>query len=255
MDPGMTDYSKRVLYSTYDVTDNLKKGANTAGAILGNGAANLKKVNNRYSWESRVGSRPPLSPRFFMQLEITFSDGTKQTIITDESWKSSASPITFNNIYGGEDYDARLEQPGWSAPGFDASSWMDAKQAKKPAGALNSQLMPPMKVTATLKPIARTNPSKGVYLYDMGQNYAGWWRVKVEGEEGARIRIRGAETLNDSLFSKPLAEGDHLSIKQKYHSTVWADYTLKGKGIEVYEPRFFYTGIRYCTYSKLIPFL
>ena len=245
LDPGMTDYNKRVLYSTYDVTDLLKKGDNAAGAILGNGAVNLKIVKDRYSWVSRLGGRSRISPGFFMQLEIEFADGTSQTVITDDSWKSSASPITFNNIYGGEDYDARLEKDGWANAGFNSSGWSQVKVENAPAGIMQSQIMPPMRVTATLKPIAKTNPSEGVYLFDMGQNYAGWWRVKVEGEEGSKIRIRGAETLNDSLFPEPLDEGDRLSIKHRYHANVWTDYTLKGKGAEIYEPRFFYTGVRY----------
>ena len=245
LDPGMTDYNKRVLYSTYDVTGDLKKGANAAGAILGNGAVNLRIVKDRYSWVSRLGSRPRMAPGFFMQLEIQFSDGTTQTVVTDDSWRSSASPITFNNIYGGEDYDARFEQQGWADAGFNASGWSQVKVEAAPTGIMQSQLMPPMRVTATLKPIAKTNPSEGVYLFDMGQNYAGWWRVKVEGEEGAKIRIRGAETLNDSLFPEPLGEGDRLSIKHRYHANVWTDYTLKGKGAEIYEPKFFYTGVRY----------
>lgn len=245
LDPGMTDYNKRILYSTYDVTDILKKGGNAAGAVLGNGAVNLKLVRDRYSWVSRLGARPRMAPSFFMQLEIEFNDGTTRTVVTDSSWKSSASPITFNNIYGGEDYDARLEKEGWSEPGFNMSGWEQVKTIKAPAGIMQSQLMPPMRVTATLQPVAETNPSDGVYLFDMGQNYAGWWRVKVEGEEGAKIRIRGAETLNDSVFPEPLGDGDRLSIKQKYHSNVWTDYTLKGKGTEIYEPGFFYTGVRY----------
>lgn len=244
MDPSMTDYRKRILYVTYDVTKNLKNGMNVAGALLGNGAFNMKKVENRYSWTSRV-TRPPILPRFLMQLEITFTDGTVQRVITDDSWKSSDSPVTFNNIYGGEDYDARLEKTGWSTVEYDASGWIPVRLADKPGGILKSQLMPPMRVTATLKPIVRTNPQKGVYLFDMGQNYAGWWRIRVEGEEGTKIRVRGAETLNDSLFPKLLTEGDNLSTKHKYHSDVWTDYTLNGKGTETYEPRFFYTGIRY----------
>jgi alpha-L-rhamnosidase len=244
LDPGMTDYRKRILYSTYDVTENLKTGLNVAGAFLGKGALNMKQIENRYSWTSSV-SRPGMSLRFLMQLEILFSDGTIQRVITDDSWRSSDSPVTFNNLYGGEDYDARLEKTGWSTVGYDASGWDLVKITGNPGGIMQSQLMPPMRITATLNPIAETNPREGVYLFDMGQNFAGWWRIRVEGEEGVKIRIRGAETLNDSLFPKLLQEGDRLSIKQRYHANVWSDYILKGKGTEIYEPRFFYTGIRY----------
>ncbi len=243
LDPAITNYPVRILYSTFDVTGQLKKGVNAAGAWLGNGAFRMRKVKDRYSWESNgliLGS-----PCFIMQLNITYTDGTIENIITDNSWKSSGSPITFNNVYGGEDYDGRLEKKGWSSAGYDASDWKQTTLTDGPGGVLQSQLMPPIKVTETIKPVTKTNPQPGVYLFDLGQNFAGWWRMKVKGSEGVTIRIRGAETLNDSLFPKPLQEGDKLSIKQRYHSLVWTDYTLRGNETEVYEPRFFYTGCRY----------
>src|SRR5450759_312324 len=243
LDPAITDYRKRVLYATYDVTRQLKNGLNVAGILLGNGAYRLEKVEGRYSWGN--GGSISGTPRLLMQLNITYKDGSRKSIITDKSWKSSGSPITFNNLYGGEDYDARLEKPGWSSSGFDASDWQQVTVADSPGGVLQSQLMPPIKVTETIQPIAKTNPEPGVYLFDMGQNFAGWWRLQVNGSPGVTLRVRGAETLNDSLFPKPLQRGDHLSIKQAYHSRVWTDYILKGKGTEVYEPRFFYTGFRY----------
>jgi alpha-L-rhamnosidase len=243
LDPAITNYRKHILYATYDVTDQLKSGRNAAGALLGNGAFRLKKVKSRYCWETVS----PIfgTPRLLMQLNITYSDGTMESVVSDNSWKYSASPITYNDVYGGEDYDGRLEKEGWSSPGFDESGWKQAVQAESPGGALISQTMPPIKVTATITPVAQTNPEPGVYLFDMGQNLPGWWRVRVKGPAGVTMRIRGAETLNDSLFPKPLGTGDHLSIKQRYHAGVWTDYTLTGKGTEIYEPRFFYTGYRY----------
>ncbi|MCE5347258.1 MAG: glycoside hydrolase family 78 protein [Bacteroidales bacterium] len=243
LDPGMTNYSKRILYATYDVTSYLKTGSNIAGAILGNGAFNLKRVQDRYSWGNKVSGINV--PRLLMQMKITFKDGTVTNIITDDSWKSSGSPITFNNLYGGEDYDGRLEKSGWSEKDFDASGWSNVNLVNSPGGIIQSQLMPPIRVTATLSPIVKTNPANGVYLFDIGQNYAGWWRIRAKGEAGLKLRIRGAETLNDSLFPELLKKGDRLSTKHKYHANVWTDYILNGKGEEVYEPRFFYTGIRY----------
>ncbi len=243
LDPAITDYRKRVLYATYDITEQLKKGMNVAGVLLGNGAYRLKKTKDRYC--SGNGNVFSDTLRFIMQLNITYADGSKKSVITDKSWKSSGSPITFNNFYGGEDYDARLEKAGWSSAGFDASDWQQVIKVDSPGGILQSQLMSPIKVIKTIKPIATTNPEPGVYLFDMGQNFAGWWRIKVKGSSGIAVRVRGAETLNDSLFPKPLQSGDHLSIKHRYHSRVWTNYILKGKDIEVYEPRFFYTGLRY----------
>jgi len=243
LDPGRTDYRKRILYSTYDVTEQLRKGLNVAGIILGNGTYRIYEVKGRYGWRGRDSRMN--TPRAILQLDITCQDGSKSRIITDKSWKFSGSPITYNNIYGGEDYDARLEKPGWSSPGFDMSGWQQVTAVSTPGVVLQSQLMPPMKVVKTIHPIVKTNPKPGVYLYDMGQNFPGWWRIHVKGSPGVTLRIRGAETLNDSIFPKPLQPGDHLSTKYAYHSRVWTDYTLKGGCTEIYEPRFFYTGFRY----------
>jgi alpha-L-rhamnosidase len=253
LDPTITDYRKRVLYAVYDVTRELKNGVNVVGALLGNGAFRLKKVQGRYIFE-RCGAIPgsPFAiyklqnaPRLLMQLNIKFTDGSQTIITTDKSWKSSGSPITFNNLFGGENYDARLEKDKWCSAGFDASDWKEVIIADSPGGILQSQLVPPIKVTETLRPVSKTNPEPGIYLFDMGQNFAGWWRIHVKGLSGVTLRVRGAETLNDSLFPKPLQPGDHLSIEQAYHSNVWTDYILKGEGTEVYEPRFFYTGFRF----------
>ncbi len=243
MDPSVTDYRKRVLYATYDVTTQLKSGKNIAGVILGNGAFHLKRTRGRYGWSS--GGLDLGAPRLLAQLNITYTDGSQKKVATDESWKSSSGPITFNNIYGGEDYDARLEKTGWSSTGFNDSDWQPSTVVKSPGGIVVSQMMPAVKVVYTLKPIARTNPQPGVYLFDLGQNFAGWWRIQVKGVEGLTVRVKGAETLNDSLFPKPLQITDKLSLRQPYQSGIWTDYTLKGNGTETYEPRFFYTGFRY----------
>jgi len=243
LDPARTNFRKRVLYATYDVTDRLKRGENVLGIILGNGTYRVVAVKGRYGWS---GHKPrSLTPRALLQLNITYADGSKDLIVTDGSWKSASGPITFNHVYGGEDYDARLEQNGWASPGFDDSGWSGVLLPEDPGVILKSQLMPPIKVVQTLKPVAVTHPEPGVTLFDLGQNFAGWWRIRIQGYPGVSVRIRGAETLNDSLFPKPLKKGDRLSTKFAYHARVWTDYTLKGQGMEVYEPRFFYTGFRY----------
>lgn len=242
LDPGITDYRKTVLYATYDVTGMLKKGTNVAGAMLGNGAWNMRKVDGRYSWgEERTFG----NPCFILQLHITYTDGSQEVVVSDETWRYAMGPVTFNNLYGGEDYDARKEPAGWMSAGFDDTKWSGAVLAGNPGGRLKSQLMPAIKVTAALKPVAESNPEPGVYLFDLGQNIAGWWRVQLKGTPGQTIRIRGAETLNDSLFPKPLGPGDKLSTKFRYHSHAWTDYTLRSDELEEYEPHFFYTGFRY----------
>jgi alpha-L-rhamnosidase len=243
LDPGITDYRKTVLYSTYDVTSLLKEGTNAAGAMLGNGAWNFRKTEGRWSWGS--GGTSFGNPALWMQLMIDYTDGIREVVVSDNSWKTADGPITFNNLYGGEDYDARKEVPGWTDPSFNDSNWKPAVVATEPRGRLKSQLTPAIQVTQTLEPVKQTNPEPGVYLFDLGQNMAGWWRLKVKGTPGQVIRILGAETLNDSLFPKPLEEGDKLSTKFRYHAETWTDYTLKSNETEIYEPRFFYTGFRY----------
>lgn len=243
LDPGVTDYRETILYSTYDVTDLLQNGTNAAGVMLGNGAWNFRKTEGRWSWGS--GGASFGNPALWMQLMIDYTDGTHEVVVSDSSWKTADGPITFNNLYGGEDYDARKEIPGWATADFDDATWNPAIVANEPGGNLKSQLTPAIQVTRTLEPVKETNPEPGVYLFDLGQNIAGWWALEVKGTPGQVIRIRGAETLNDSLFPKPLEEGDKLSTKFRYHAETWTDYTLKSNETEVYEPRFFYTGFRY----------
>jgi alpha-L-rhamnosidase len=243
LDPGITDYVKRLQYVTYDVTNQLKSGMNAIGIIVGNGGYRLRETKGRYGWGN--GGKNLGTPCVMIQMNIIYNDGSQNSIVSDESWKSTGGPITFNNYYGGEDYDARLEKSGWSSSGYEDSGWQNVKVVVKPGEVLCSQMMPPVRVVQTIVQVAQTNPEKGVYLYDLGQNISGWWRLEVKGAAGLKLRVKGAETLNDSLFSSPLKEGDHLSRKQKYQSQIWTDYTLKGQGTEIYEPRFFYTGFRY----------
>jgi len=243
LDPGITDYRKTLHYATYDITRQLENGSNAAGIIVGNGGFRLKYTEGRYSWKkdgSNMGT-----PHVIMQMNIVYKDGSRDIVITDESWKSTGGPITFNNYYGGEDYDARLEKEGWASPAYDDNDWQNVSVVEGTGGILRSQLMPPIKVVQTILPVAKTNPEPGVYLYDLGQNIPGWWRIHVKGSDGLILRVKAAETLNDSKFSEPLKEGDRLSKRQLYQSQIWTDYTLKGEGIEIYEPRFFYTGFRY----------
>jgi alpha-L-rhamnosidase len=239
--PAITDYRKTLLYSVYDLTALLKKGENALGVMLGNGAYNVLKTDGRYGWsgDARLGN-----PCFSMQMKIIYEDGSQALIVSDEQWKYAFGPVTFNNIYGGEDYDARREMTGWASAGFDDAGWRPAAIAPSPGGLLKWQSVP-IEVTETLTPITATRPEKGLYLFDLGQNIAGWWRVEVQGTAGQTLRIRGAETLNDALFAKNLEPGDTLSEKFAYHSHVWTDYTLKSNERETYEPHFFYTGFRY----------
>ncbi|MCW9713322.1 glycoside hydrolase family 78 protein [Aliifodinibius salicampi] len=243
LDPAITDYNDRILYETYEVTDLLNSGNNALGLWLGEGAWRLREGDDRWAWYGMNNNFG--KPMGIAQLHIRFDDGSETVVTTDESWTAAQSPITYNSVYGGEDYDARLEQEGWSEINFDDSSWQRAEILANPDITLDSQLMPSIRVTQTIEAVRQTQPDSNTYLFDLGQNIPGWWRMEVEGERGTELKIRGAETLNDSLFPTPLKPDDSLSTDKAYHRDVWTTYTLKGGGNESYEPRFFYTGFRY----------
>jgi alpha-L-rhamnosidase len=226
LDPATTDYHKRILYVTYNVTDRLRKGANAIGVTLGNG------------WYCEPGHlKYGDSPRLLMQLHIEFADGTTAVVKTDRTWKSSGGPIVQNDISNGEIYDARLEKPGWATAGYDDSEWYHVESRESPGGALESQLMPAIKVMETIKPVKLTNPEPGVYVYDMGQLFGGWARLRVKGPRGTRIAVK---------YSARLFEDSGLIDKRRHGGYGEIDYyILKGEGLEVYEPRFTYHPVRY----------
>jgi len=240
LDPGQTDYQQRVFYVAYDVTDRLAAGGNAIGVIVGDGWYNQNKV-----WlEGQYKIEPPGpvygKTRLLLQLEITYADGSSETIITDQRWKAATGPITANNLYAGENYDARLEHPGWTSAGFDDSDWDDAVLIDGPGGKLVSQSLPAIKQMKTIQPIGIVNPKPGVYVYDMGQNFAGWARLKIAGKKGERIQLRFSETVFDNGMIDPASCGGYAT------GLVQTDtYICKGEGLEVWQPRFTYHGFRY----------
>ncbi len=251
LDPAMTEYRRRVLYATFDVTNYLQQGANAAGFLLGEGMAAITlRDSTRHFNRAKEYPGTYDSPRAVLQLNITFADGSTQSIVTDTSWKTSRSPLVYHHFFGGEDYDARLGQPGWTQPGFDDRDWTPAVIKSEP-GALRSQLIPPMRVMQTLNPVRSTNPEPGIHVFDLGQNIGGWWRIHVQGSRGVTLKIRGAETLDNEVFPKPLSDTSTISLNRRhgaggyYHRDCLNYYTLKGDGLEIYEPHFFYTGFRY----------
>jgi alpha-L-rhamnosidase len=255
LDPGWTAYSKRVLYSTYDVTDQLKRGQNALGVMLGNGWYNPLPLR---LW-GHINPRAALTigePRVIVQLAVEFADGTSQTIVTDESWKVSNGPILRNSVYLGEVYDARKERLGWDRPGFDDSGWQQAVSATEALGPLRAQTAPPIRVTRVLKPIKLTEPKPGVWIFDLGQNFVGWVRLRVQGPAGTRVSLRSGELLypDGTLNGMTAVCGQIKQGGPNYRypgtgapKTAWQmdQYILRGEGEEVYVPRFTFHGFRY----------
>ena len=227
LDPAATDYEKRVLYVTHDVTKQLKHGANAIGMMLGNGWYCEPR-------DLRYGD----SPSALLQLHVEFADGTKTSFVSDPTWKAASGPITSNSMWRGEEYDARLEQAGWTEPGFEDGKWAQAVVKKSPGGVLASQTMPAIKVNKRIKPVKLTSPSPGIYVYDLGQHFGGWARLKVKGPAGTRVAIR---------YSERIVEKTGLADQAIHVSGSETDfYTLKGDlNGEVYEPRFDFHPVRY----------
>ena len=229
--PGWTDYSKRVVYQVYDVTSQVRQGQNAIGAILGDGwyASGLTWNQTRYNF-----GPPPV--RLLVQLEIEYSDGTRDRVISDESWKGAESPILSSDLYNGENYDARLEQPGWDQPHFDESKWRAAFVAPAPPAAVVAQDFQPIGVEEVLRPKTVKSPKADVYIFDLGQNMVGWARMRVSGPAGKTVRLRFGEVLqpDGELYTANLRSAEATDY-----------YTLRGKGVETFEPHFTFHGFRY----------
>ncbi len=227
--PDFTDYRKRVLYQAYDVTSLLVKGNNVISALLGDGW-----YGSGLTWVGMHFFPPP--DRLVAQLELGFADGSHDTVVTDDSWKAAASPILRSDIYGGEVYDARLEQTGWEKPGFDDSKWKPAAVADAPAITVSSQITAPARLIATLNPKGVTPAANGAYIFDMGQNMVGWATLKVKGAAGTKIRLRFAEILNPdgTVYTANLRNADATD-----------DYILRGGEEEAFSPHFTFHGFRY----------
>jgi alpha-L-rhamnosidase len=227
--PDFTDYGKRVLYQTYDVTPLLASGKNVISALLGDGW-----YGSPLTWIGMHFFPPPT--RFLAQLELDYADGSRETVVTDGAWKAAASPIIRSEIYAGEVYDARLEQAGWETAGFDDSRWNSAVIADAPSLAVSGQMTAPARVIAALDPKTVTPMGNGTYIFDMGQNMVGWATLKVKGAAGTKVRLRFAEILNPdgTIYTANLRNADAADT-----------YILRGGDEEVFAPHFTFHGFRY----------
>ena len=235
--PGWTYYDKTCLYNVLDITSLIRQGENALGIILGNGFFNI----NRERYFKMVDAFG--MPKVLCRIKINYDDGTSEDIVTDETWKTVASPITYNSIYGGEDYDARLEQPGWDKPGFNDRKWKQAQIVKAPLGKLVPELDYPVSILDSFKVVRITEPRAKVFLYDFGQNASGIPEIKVKGQRGQTIKLIPAEILNDDKLANQSATG----------SPYYLSYTLKGEGVEIWRPNFTYYGFRYIQVEGATP--
>ncbi|MBR5627379.1 MAG: family 78 glycoside hydrolase catalytic domain, partial [Thermoguttaceae bacterium] len=265
LDPIYTEFDKRIAYNTYDVTDHLKgiqwnrehyafcyPATPSIGIILGSG----RFYGPRHS--PHMNTKTYGDPRVLFQLEIEYADGSRQIVTSDKDWKVSTSgPIVENNDYDGEICDARkaihgvvdfnkyenvfVENTFDAASSYAVPTEQDVEIMDAPKGELVAQMMPPMRNTGELKPISMNEVRPGVWVYDFGQNFVGWCRLKVKGEAGTKVQMRFAETL--------LQEGENagmLYVDNLRGAKCRDIYILAGKkNGEVYEPRFTQHGFRF----------
>ena len=236
--PGWTKYDKEALYVTYDVTKQIKKGNNAIGVMLGNGFYYVPPVKERYRKLKVAYGYPKMICRVFVE----YSDGSSANIISNQSWKTSPSPITFSSIYGGEDYNANLEQKGWNLAGFNNKNWKLALLVDGPK--LNAQKEEPVKAFEYTSSIKTTLVPNGEWVYDMRQNSSSIIELKVRGKKGDTIRITPAELLKE----------DGSVTQKNIGGPSYFTYILKGGGVEIWRPKFFYTGFRYLQVKGAKPF-
>ncbi len=231
LSPGQTQFDKRVFYVTHDVTDLLQKGENAIGVILGNGRFFPMRQKEPFLMEGYG------FPMMILQIDVEYTDGSTAQIISDESWKITADgPITENNEFDGEKYDARKAHTDFDRTGYDDSGWRDVELVSPPANNLTAQMNEPIRITEEIKPISVNKVEEGKYIFDMGQNMVGWAELTVKGDAGTAVKMRFAEALQDD---------GNLYLDNIRSAKVTDIYTCKGNGEEVWEPRFTYHGFRF----------
>lgn len=243
LEPGWTDYENTCFYSTYDVTGLLAEGSNAAGFRLGDGMYHVPGIEGRYVYFKRSYGRCKCR----IQLNITYTDGSSESVSTDETWRMAMGPVACCCIYGGEVYDGRLEKPGFSTAGYEErDEWSDALCVEPPRGKVTSCSQPPMKVMQTLEPESVVQTGPGVFLYDFGRNFSGWARMKLQADRrmaGMRIKLTPGEILDSE--GRP----DQSVTGRGY---TW-EYILNGNDRQEFAPDFTYTGFRYLQMEGAIP--
>lgn len=229
--PGWTSYGKRLQYQVYDVTNQVVRGNNAIGAVLGDGwyRGTLAWGNNWAIYGKTLG--------LLMQLKITHTDGTETMIITDETWKANQDgAIRMNDFYNGETYDARKRLTGWNLPNYNDREWVPVKTTQYTMDNIIASEGVPVRKIEEIKPVKIFRTPKGSLVVDMGQNMVGWVRLKVKGERGTVVVLRHAEVLDKyGEFYTENLRGAKCQLT----------YTLSGDSEEVYEPRFTFMGFRY----------
>jgi len=241
LDPMYTRFDRRNLYVTYDVTHDLLQGDNVMGIVLGNGWYNHQSLAvwdfEKAPWRNR--------PAFCLDLRITYTDGSTETIGTGLDWKTSVGPIIMNSIYTGEHYDARLEETDWCKVSYDDSAWNHVRYRSVPSKIVTAQQLHPIRNVQEFEAQSVNRLNDSTYLFDFGQNMSGVTKINVQGKEGVRIQIKHGERLNAAGYL------DLSNIDVYYRGDGQTDpfqtdiLILSGRQTDEFMPKFNYKGFRY----------
>lgn len=234
MAPGWTDYDHRVLYQTYDVAPLLARGQNVLAVELGRGWYGVTEPNEWYFHQAPWRAEPALRA----QLEITFADGRRQVIASDQAWRTADGPTRHDSIYAGERYDARLEPQGWRTATFAAAEWTPAVETTGPRGALVAAAAEPIRPIEEVRPVSRREVRPGVWVFDFGRILTGRPRLALSGARGRTVSLVLTEKRAEdgtALVASGLIDAQLQTLR----------YTFAGEGMEHWAPRFSYAGFRY----------
>ena len=234
--PGWTDYHKRVHYRTYDVTQLMRRGENALGAILADGwYCGYVGYKGERDYYGKL-------PRVRIQLQVDYADGSSTVIGTGSDWKATTGPVLEADFLKGETYDARKEPSGWDEPSFNDDNWQPVVADNKVRPLMQAHPGPPVRVIAKFEPKTINEPKPGVYVLNLGQNFAGIPRLKISGESGQKITLRFAERLHPdgTIYTNNLRSARSTDT-----------YICKGTGVEIWEPRFTFHGFQYIEVSGL----
>ena len=238
LDPAWTKFDKEAQYVAFDITGELRDGKNAVGVMLGNGYYHTphgRYLKLLFSYGA---------PKMICKLQIEYADGTAQTVVSDDKWRASESPVTFSSIYGGEDYDASAVQPGWAEPGFDDRKWKKAVLTQGAGVKLIPQISEPLKVMERIPTVRRFRAANGNWVYDLGQNASGIVQLTVRAVTPQSIKLIPGELIND----------DSTVNQRGWGAPFYHVYTARGDGSsETWHPQFTYYGFRYVEVEGAVP--
>ena len=249
LDPMYTRFDRRTLYLTHDITTQLQNGKNAIGVLLGNGWYNHQSTAVWYFHEAPWRNRPA----FCMDVRITYDDGSVETITTGKDWKTALSPVIFNSIYTGEQYNSLLQIPGWSNTNFQDAKWKEVVLRAAPSTNIVAQVMQPIRIIDTIPAQAIRVFNDTNYVFDLGRNIAGVSSIKVNAPAGTVVRLKHGERV------RPDGHVDQSNIDVHYRPVGTADpfgtdlYITSGSGPETFMPRFNYKGFQYIEVTSSAP--